>query len=306
MSDALTTSIGPSDYLVLTSLLEDYPNDISPEHAKMFFTPIVACTKSTNSQVHLGAVTTFAALVSNHTLPTPVLQNMATELLALPKAGKTSSADHRRSLFAMLAVIPPSIEVSASVSSILPALLAKESSEPVIIAARDALAIHLPYLLTSNHAIPPDVTAIFVKESAGTKAPIRRAFLHIIGTVYEPRTSTATAEQNGAAASPDSTWSEASQKLADAILPSLESDLKATVTSPLNATVGPLEGYVAIATFLHPSSPIPKPRTFNPLRADLLITSPDEPVILFIYYRATSSVRSPIAHWLQAFFPAVG
>ncbi|KAF8317653.1 ARM repeat-containing protein [Clavulina sp. PMI_390] len=147
---------------------------------------------------------------------------IATELLSLPKAGKTASPDHRRTLYDMLGKLPTSTDISPLISFTLPALLAKETSDLVLPILSGTLATHFSHVLSSNTPIPADVSSLF-------KAPVRRAFLH-------PR-----APSSDEAA--ETLWSESHKKLAEALLPSLEADLKKSVASPLNADSGPMEGY---------------------------------------------------------------
>lgn len=237
---------------VLSAFLSTYSGGMSEDLVKKILTPILTSSKASNPLVHTGSVLAFAALVSGRTIPTSLYENIANDLLAPPKSGKTASPDHRVALYSMLSYLPPSSAVSSNIAFTLPALLAKESSEAVLPSLRDALALHLSYALKSDQTVPKDVTAILVKETAGTKSAVRRAFLHVVGKAFSPSEIEMVAGETE--------WSSSAKTLAEALLPSLEADLKGSVSAPLNAATGPMEGYVAIATFVHPSSPIPKPR----------------------------------------------
>lgn len=244
--------------VVLASLLNSYRRDISPDLLKRLLGSILGCAKSGNAQVRAGSVEAFASVISNQGLPGSLFPGIVNELLVLLKAGKTSSPDHRQTLYTMLSRIKPVEEVFSTIAFTLPALLAKESSDNVIPALRDALSVHFAVAIAKNQHVPPDVTSIFIKETNGAKGSIRRSFLHVVGNAFEPQ-----GPEGSPFADPEQrqrSWFETSKKFAEALLPSLESDLKATVAAPLNAAVGPMEGYVAIATFIHPFSPILQPR----------------------------------------------
>lgn len=175
------------------------------------------------------------------------LENFVKELLALPKSGKTASPEHRQTLFSILSNVEPGDKVSPEIAFALPGLLAKENSDVVIPALRNALSVHFAFVLRLGTVpIPPAVTALFVKETAGTKPPIRRAFLHTIGLSFDPPKAN----------NDEFKWSKTSEELATSLVPSLEAVLKNAVASPLDLAKGPMEGYVTLATFVHPRSPI--------------------------------------------------
>jgi len=249
---------------------------MSSDLLKKLFESIFGCARSSNARVRAGSVEAFSSLVSNQDLPASFLANVANELLALPKAGKTSSPDHRHTLYAMLSHITPLEEVSSTVAFTLPALLAKEGSDLVVPAIRDALSAHFRFIIAKGQNIPPDVTSTFVRETCGAKASVRRAFLHVVGSAFGPQESAdnpdADLEQT------QQSWSNSSKEFAELLLPSLESDLKATVAAPLNGAVGPMEGYVAVATFAHPCSPILEPRRQG--LYDLLVLTGSKPSFL--------------------------
>lgn len=249
---------------------------------KKLLDSILGCTKSSNAQVRAGSVDAFSSLVSTQNLSGSQLASITNDLLALPKAGKTSSPDHRQTLYAMVSRIKPLEEVSGTIAFTLPALLAKESSDLVVPALRDALSIHFEFIITKDKNVPLDVTSTFVKETNGAKASIRRAFLHVVGSAFKFQ-EPADAEQT------QQPWSDSSKKFAEALLPSLESALKATVAAPLNTAVGPMEGYVTIATFIHPFSPIAKPRR-QELYDLLALTSPKPSFLVWdkVYTKLTT------------------
>ena len=193
-----------------------------------------------------------SALLQGRQVSDETLGAFTAELLVLPKAGKTASAEHRQTLYTILGEIRPSGKVSSEIAFTLPSLLAKETSEAVIPALRDALSLHFAFVLKlGDIPVPATVISTFVKETAGPKPILRRAFLHVVGVAFEPSPTVKTGE---------AAWSKSAEDLAKALLPSLETDLKTAVASPLNAAAGPMEGYVTVATFVHPRAPISAPR----------------------------------------------
>jgi hypothetical protein len=247
---------------VATSFYTAYKRDISPELLQKAFTSVLNCSKSSNPVVRTSAVDTLAVLLHNRVIPSASLESLVSDLLVLPKSGKTSSAEHRQTLYAMMAKISPMTDVSTVLAFTLPGLLAKENNETVIPSLRDSLAYHFTYIVRSSaQPIPAEVTSVLVKEAASTKPSIRRAFLHVIGVVFEPTSPSIAVPvvANGCGVGPNTErgpWSTYATALAKALMPSLEANLKVTVASPLNVTSGPMEGYVTVGTFVHPKSPV--------------------------------------------------
>lgn len=179
------------------------------------------------------------------------LKSVVTEVLSLPKAGKTTGPDHRVALYTMLQSLPPSPTTSSEVVSSVPTLLIKETSDPAIGALSSALSSHLSHQLRGNESLPAPVTGSLVKELANAKPPIRRAFYSAVGDAIWAL---------------DSPENEASAALIKATLPALENSLKTVSANPIGAAAGPLEGYVAIALLLGPLKRSGKHGNFSCLR----------------------------------------
>ena len=212
-----------------------YPTSLPQGAFKRVLTPILNCSKSSNAVVRSNAIELFKIIVSKHAEKHEDLKTAVTEVLSLPKAGKTSGPDHRVALYTMLQSLPSSPVTSPEVVSSVPALLTKETSDPAIVALSSALSSHLSYQLRANEVLPAPATNVIVKELANTKPPIRRAFYSAVGDAIW---------------SLDSLETEAPAALVKAILPALETSLKNVSANPVGVAAGPLEGYVAVALLL--------------------------------------------------------
>jgi hypothetical protein len=227
-----------NDSLAISRFFEAYPHSLDTDTFRRLLTPILNSAKSSNVLARTGSVELFKVLVEKYPIDSN-LELVVSELLALPKAGKTAGPDHRISLYTMLSTLPPSFSVSSSISSAVPPLLAKETHDGTISVLSATLPPHISFLLQADRPIPVDITCLLAKEMNNSKLVIRRAFCLIVGNIF---------------------WtlrdlpSEASVVFAHAILPSFETNLKNVVGNPLNAAGGPLEGYIAMAVLLGPIS----------------------------------------------------
>ena len=112
---------------------------------------LITNSRSPNGACRSGAIALFAAL-AQHSSPA-ALDAACTELSAPIRTGKTSSADQRVALFAMLGSLPPSPALSAGVLATALGQLGKETNE----AAADALL---------QRAVVPHLTAALASKSA--------------------------------------------------------------------------------------------------------------------------------------------
>lgn len=158
----------------------------------------------------------------------------AAELVYGPlKGGKTSSPDHRTTLFGILARLPASAALSPVLVGLTLSLLPKESNDVAIGAMMRVLATHLPAALDAGATLPAPQLAALVKGMQEPKPTIRRAVHLTVGSVMWSLPSTDA--------------SEAAHAFAVGVLPGLESALKTVASNPLTSPAGSLEGYVAVA-----------------------------------------------------------
>jgi hypothetical protein len=176
----------------------------------------------------------FTAIVPVVTSSAELGKHVMTELLALPKTGKTTGADHRFVLYSMLAALPPSDGISPIAVDTLPGLLAKETYEPAIVVLRSVISPHLSHVLLAGTPTSADV---YVKEMTNSKPVIRRAFSTVVGEALW---------QINAAVN------ETTANFVKSILSALENALKTVSANPTGAPAGPLEAYVATAVMLSP------------------------------------------------------
>ncbi|KAK1228592.1 translational activator of GCN4 [Marasmius sp. AFHP31] len=224
---------------VLAHFFTHYEQPLETESFKRVVTQAVNSSKSSNATVRTSSIALFQALIKKNNTESH-LRLAVTELLALPKTGKTTGPDHRIALFSMLANVPPSKEVSPTLVETSTPLLGKETHEGAIGVIAKSLAPHIGYLLKNDVSLPKDVGSLIAKEMGSLKPPVRRAFSLLSGgAIWD--------SQNG-----DTTIPKATVDFGRTILPSFEASLKNMASA--SATTGPLEAYVALAVLLGPFS----------------------------------------------------
>ncbi|KAI0827665.1 ARM repeat-containing protein [Trametes gibbosa] len=223
---------------IITEFLPAYSHPVEGDSFRKLLTPTLNSAKSTNPVVRANSGGLFNILMRlNH----DALDQgyAANELLSLPKAGKTSGPDHRVVLYTMLGAVPTSQAVSSTVLQTSLPLLAKETHDAAVAALADSITPHLAYSLRSNSALPGDSASVLAKEMTNSKPVIRRAFCSLVGNAIwdlkQLESPTAIA-------------------FAKAVIPSLDTNLKAVAGNPTNTPAGPLEAYIAVAALLGPIS----------------------------------------------------
>jgi hypothetical protein len=198
--------------------------------------PIFNCAKSANGEIRANSTALFKITVGKTT--NEGKEAALTELLNLAQAGKAIGPD-RKTLYTMFSVLSTSAQLSPVMIKSVPALLAKETNEAALPVLASSLTSHLLFHLRENLPIPDEVLRLLVKEMQNTKPVVRRAFVTLVGEIFwtlgDLGTTSATI-------------------LARAVYAAFESSLKTVATNPLNASAGPVEGYVAAAVFLGPFS----------------------------------------------------
>ncbi|KAG7093730.1 hypothetical protein E1B28_007382 [Marasmius oreades] len=224
---------------VLTHFFKFYNHRIDDDIFKRVVSQAVNCSKSSNPVIRASSISLFHTLVAKDNTENS-LRLAVTEILALPKTGKTTGPDHRIALFAMVASIPPSNELSLSVLETATPLLSKETHEGAVAVIAKSLAPHMGHLLKSDIPVPKDVVALVAKEMGNLKPHMKRAFSVLAGgAIWDSQTQG------------DEKISKAALDFGKAVLPYFEANLK-NVSS--NVTSGPLEAYVALAILLGPFS----------------------------------------------------
>lgn len=159
-----------------------------------------------------------------------------TELLKLAQAGKATGPD-RKILYSMFSALSTSAQVSSVMVKSVSALLAKETNEAALPVLASSLAPHLIYHLRENLPVPDEVLKLLVTEMQNSKPMIRRAFVTLVGETFWALGSLTTTS---------------AALVARTVFTSFESSLKSVAMNPLNASAGPVEGYVAAAVLLGP------------------------------------------------------
>ncbi|PFH47401.1 hypothetical protein AMATHDRAFT_152123 [Amanita thiersii Skay4041] len=225
-----------------TSFFTAYAHIFDADTFRRLVTQLVGSSKSNNIAVRSNSVQMFKAIVSkvDSTDAYGLTQIATTELLNLPKTGKSAGPDHRIALYSMLSYIVPTPALSAGLLQTTAPLLAKEAQtqEQATMALASVLAPHVATLLHPGvtESLPPETTALIAKEMNNSKPGIKRAFCTLAGSALFDGDEILTTEKGLA--------------FAKSLLPSFEACLKNISTSALTAAGGPLEGYIAIAVLL--------------------------------------------------------
>lgn len=223
--------------IVTADLLDSSTVDISSIIPAKLVPSILSASKSSNAETRAKSIVLLQAVVRRTSDP-EALSKLATEILALPKAGKTASAEHRVALFNMISSIPQ--DAAHVVVDTLPPLIGKEANEAALNALGDALGHHLPAVLVSDKTVNAASATALAKELSSTKLSARRAISSAVGnavwSVY----------------SKGSAYSSEGEKLLSSFVAAFETNLKtAAANAPANSA-GFLEGYVAVALALGP------------------------------------------------------
>ncbi|BGP12338.1 hypothetical protein JCM10213_003855 [Rhodosporidiobolus nylandii] len=234
---------------VLSSFLASLPASIAsdPTLRAKLAPAVLAPMKSTSAPTRTAAVevfrTLFAGPVDGDEAEAELLK-VAEQVYVPLRTGKTTSPDHRTSLYTLLALLPPSPFSSAKLSqeiaaTALPAL-AKESNESTVAALCSALRAHLPAVLAnpSAAAIPAPQVAALAKAMGDTKPPLRRAVQSTVGSVFWALRE--------AGAEP----TDAEKKFAEGLAGAFDASLKVMEKGVLTNPAGSVEGYVVVASVL--------------------------------------------------------
>ena len=190
--------------------------------------------KSANAEIRANSIALFKITVERTTNEGKDVA--LTELLKLAQAGKAIGPD-RKILYTMFSVLGSSEQLSLVMIKSVPALLAKETNEAALSVLASSLTPHLIFHLRENFPIPDEVLKLLVVEMQNSKPMVRRAFVSLVGEVFWTLG--------------DMTTTSAAT-LARAVFTAFESSSKSVATNPLNASAGPVEGYVAAAVLLGP------------------------------------------------------
>ncbi|RDX47550.1 ARM repeat-containing protein [Lentinus brumalis] len=220
---------------VIADFLPAYSHPVDGDSFRRLLNPALNNAKSSNHVVRAGSIALFKVLIKLNSSSAD-LEHTVTEVLSLPKAGKTAGPDHRLALYTMLGSIPPSEPVSSQIVQTGLSLLAKETHDASVSALGSSLIPHLVHSLRAA-SLPSDIASVAAKEMTNAKPVVRRAFCSLVGSALWELGNIDAA---------------ASITLAKAVLPSFETNLKTVSNNPLGAVAGPLEGYVATAILLGP------------------------------------------------------
>lgn len=255
---------------VTADLLKSSRSDISSLLPAKLLTPTLSAAKSTNADTRAKSVVLLRALVANCS-EDAVQAKMATEILSLPKTGKTSSPEHRAILFTMTSELRPSKDVSPTVVDTLVPLITKEANEPALAALCGALVPHLAFCLSEDIPVASTTATALAKELMSSKPPTKRAVCDAVGEAIW-RSQTAEGAKIGSEG----------DKLVSALVPSLVANMQSASANPPVNPQGYLEGYVASALAFGPLKSVSgAPKLVNdPAVAGLAVVSPKPSFLL--------------------------
>jgi hypothetical protein len=252
---------------VTSDLLSAVRYDLSSILPGKLVAAALSSSKSSNSDTRSKSLR-LMKVISEKCNDTSVQSKIVTEILSLPKTGKTSSPEHRVVLFQMTALFPANDTTSPIVVDTLPGLCTKEGNEVALNALCGALIPHLSHSLTANISIAS--SGQLVKELGSSKVSTRRALANAVG------------ESIWIVHSRQSQFSVEGEKFLETVMPALETALTASSTNqPANST-GFLEGYVAVALSLGPLHTTPSATKLAqvPALVDILAVSPKPSFVL--------------------------
>ncbi|GAA6002609.1 hypothetical protein JCM10207_007591 [Rhodosporidiobolus poonsookiae] len=242
MEKALNRAAEPA-LVVLSSFFASLPPSISSDaslRAKLA-PAVLTPTKSTSAPTRAAATKLFATLFASPFASdeeAAALLPIAEQITVPLRTGKTTSPDHRATLYSLLALLPPSPALSAEITSTALTALAKESHEATVAALTNAAAAHLPTVLSSGTAVPAPQSAALVKAMGDTKPALRRAAHALAGSVFWALRST------------QGEPTDVEKAFAEAVCPGWEGAMKAMQTAAVTNPAGSVEGYAAVAAVL--------------------------------------------------------
>lgn len=250
-------------------LLNSTKHDISPLLPAKLLPAILSASKSSNAETRSKSVDLFRATISHASDPSVQLK-IATEVLALPKTGKSASAEHRVSLFHMSKSLPPSDTLSVQTVETLVPIIAKENNEAALVALCDNFEVHLAHILSSSSSLPSATSAALAKELNSTKVSTRRAL------------SSGIASAIWKVGHDDVTFTPEGEQLVSTLAPAFEANLNTASANPASTPAGFLEGYAASALALGPLASVKSAEKLSksPLLASLLTVSPKPSFLL--------------------------
>jgi hypothetical protein len=221
---------------VISSFFDAYAYALDTELFQRLLTSCLNNTRSSNAVTRAASADLFKSIVGKARSVSDVKAALD-EILSLPKAGKTSGADHRVALYTMLGDLPQNVEVSPVLVQAVLSLLVKETHDSVVSVLAASLTPHLVLSLRENIVLSAESCSSIAKGMNDAKPVIRREFCSSVGNALWEL---------------ENVSSKASETLVKAILPSMDTNLKTVSGSPTSVPSGPLEGYIAIALLLGP------------------------------------------------------
>ncbi|TFK68469.1 ARM repeat-containing protein, partial [Pluteus cervinus] len=253
---------------VAIQFFKAYSHPLDQDAFKRVLSQIISSSKSSNPLVRSGSVSLFQSILPPPSDPSKITayEDLAvlaiTDLLALPKSGKSGGPDHRIALYTMLASIQPSPRVSVmilqeTIPLLTPPPAGKETHEGAGVVLTTALPRHLGYVLRHGgkgaienvkvYQALKDITTLVAKEMVSVRPIAKKSFCILAGSAFFEGDGEELGE------------GEVDRVVAFAhvVLPAFDKSLAAIASNPLTAG-SILEGYVAVAVMLGPLAKLGK------------------------------------------------
>jgi hypothetical protein len=147
--------------------------DLSDVFYRSLLKPLLSNVKSTNPMIRAGALRTFQALGAR-SLDDNVIGNIADEVLAPLKQGKTSGVDQKVLHAQMLMSLSGSVSLAERIPASIATIALKEPNEAAVIAQVATLTKHLTFGLANGVSLDKSISDAFVQGMADKRVPIRR------------------------------------------------------------------------------------------------------------------------------------
>jgi hypothetical protein len=230
---------------VCATFFNSYNGALSRASFTRILTSVLNNVKSNTASTRAAAIDLFTAALKPQN-PSSIsisddelaeLHSLAiNEILALPKASKTVSAEHRVALYTMIEFVPPGQKASGVALGSVELLLSKEMSESALAVLCKALVPHLLWVLQHGQKLEKGTMQIIAKEATSSKPATRKALMGLIGHLFMVDLS---CDASGAM-----------KEFGLNLVPALETNLKAMSGVSPNSLSGVLEGYVAVVSLL--------------------------------------------------------
>ena len=214
--------------------------DLADVLATHLLKPLLANLKSTNTDIRIGVISTFAVLVER-SQNEQTLEKVFSEILMPLSSSKLATAEHRVLHARMLSMLPDISSSSLSVCNGLASTVLKESNEAALAAETNALTRHLSFRAAQENSNFETIMTVFTKGLSDKRPAFQRIWALRSGDLlwYVSKHSK------------NSTNNSFTSQVVDMLVPSLLTLYDEVVSNPLPAasTGIVVAGYIVLSLF---------------------------------------------------------